>query len=56
MVEVAGKTVGDYRIVRTIGRGLNSVVKEVTKDQVSYAMKIMKLNNIKTNEKILETI
>ena len=58
MVEVAGnnsfKTVGDYRVVRTIGRGMNSVVKEVTKDDVAYAMKIMRLDDIRTDEKVLE--
>ena len=48
------KTVDGYRIVRTIGRGANSVVKEVIKDQITFAMKIMKLTNVRENKSVLE--
>ena len=44
------KTVDGYRIVRTIGRGANSVVKEVIKGDITFAMKIMKLTNVRENK------
>ena len=52
MVENTGpiKTVEGYRMVRTIGRGAYSVVKEVTKDEMTFAMKIMKLTNVRENK------
>ena len=50
------KTVEGYRIVRTIGRGANSVVKEVTKNEITFAMKIMKLTNVRENKKVQEVM
>ena len=50
------KEVGGYRIVRTIGRGANSVVKEVIKDENTFAMKIMKLTNVRENKSVLEVM
>ena len=44
------KTVEGYRIVRTIGRGANSVVKEVTKNEITFAMKIMKITNVRESK------
>ena len=50
------KEVGGYRIVRTIGRGAHSVVKEVIKDENTFAMKIMKLTNVRENKSVLEVM
>ena len=46
------KIVGDYKIIKTIGRGTFSIVKKVLniRNNIEYAMKIIPLSSIRSNK------
>ena len=52
-VDKAENNCGGYTILKTLGKGGNSVVKLVEKDQQLYAMKIFKSDRIGKPEEFI---
>ena len=47
------ETCGGYTIIKTLGKGGNSVVKLVEKDEKLYAMKIFKTERVRDYAKFI---